>query len=297
MKNADLIARLQEKIAGGVSQAKVAADLGVSTAKLSQWLAGKYGGDNGKMGAAVAGYLVRQSEVEVQETLFYPKGIVETTMTALVRSTAIQAYREGEIAVIYGNAGSGKTSGIKAFSYQNQGTIVVTANVGYTAKVLFQEIADNLDLSAKGSVYDIFTRIKNKLNGVKKTIIIDEAEHLPYRALDLLRSLQDDVKFGLVLVGLPRLLHNLKGNKSEYAQLYSRISVAYKAPEMSKADAEKVLSLVGIDRANAIICALETSGNIRSAVKLAKNVKHIADKNSRAIDREVIAAAKSLLVA
>jgi len=297
MDNGNLSARLQERITGGVSQSKVAADLGISPALLSQWLKGKYAGDNDKMEKAVAGYLARQNEVEAQEILFYPKGIVETTMTALIRSTAIQAYREGEIAVVYGNAGSGKTSGIKAFAFQNQGTIVVTANVGYTAKVLFQEIADNLDLSAKGSVYDIFTRIKNKLNGVKKTIIIDEAEHLPYRALDLLRSLQDEAKFGLVLVGLPRLLYNLKGNKSEYAQLYSRISVAYKAPEMSKADAEKVLSLVGIDKANAVICALETSGNIRSAVKLAKNVKQLSEKNDRIIDKEVIAAAKSLLVA
>jgi DNA transposition AAA+ family ATPase len=292
-----LIGELKKVIADGVSQAKVAADLGVSSALLSQWIKGKYTGDNDKMNAGVSGFLARRRKVERQEILFYPKDVVETTMTNLVRSAAIGAYREGEIAVIYGNAGSGKTSGIKAFAYQNQGTIVVTANVGYTAKVLFQELAENLDLSTKGSVYDIFTRIKAKLKGVQKTVIIDEAEHLPYRALDLLRSLQDDAKFGLVLVGLPRLLYNLKGNKSEYAQLYSRISVAYKAPEMSKSDAERVLSLVGIDKANALICATETSGNIRSAVKLAKNAKNIAEKNDRAIDKELIAAAKSLLVA
>jgi len=208
MSDSSLVAELQEVIAGGVSQAKIAADLGISTAKLSQWLKGKYAGDNDKMEKDVAGYLARQSSVEVQEVLFYPKGIVETTMTALVRSTAIQAYRDGEISVIYGNAGSGKTSGIRAFAYQNQGTIVVTANVGYTAKVLFQEIADNLDLSAKGSVYDIFTRIKNKLKGVKKTIIIADTEQILRIVQSIPSPKVEPFKIWMAKLGAEKLAQN-----------------------------------------------------------------------------------------
>ena len=67
--------------------------------------------------------------------------------------------------------------------------------------------------------------IVNKLKNSGRLIIVDEAENLPYRALELLRRIYDKAKVGILLVGLPKLLTNLKGNKGQYKQLYSRVGV------------------------------------------------------------------------
>ncbi|CRL44634.1 hypothetical protein SGGMMB4_01839 [Sodalis glossinidius str. 'morsitans'] len=52
-------------------------------------------------------------------------------------------------------------------------------------------------------------------------VLVDEAELLPYRALEVLRRIHDSFGVAIVLAGMPRLLLNLKGSRGEYAQLYS----------------------------------------------------------------------------
>ena len=282
---------------GEFSQSKIAGEIGISSSALSQYLKGKYPGDSASIESALQAFIVRQNNNPKQETmLFYPDGIVETKTTKTVRDLAITAYQDGEICVLCGAAGSGKTSGIKAYAYQNGGTIVITANTAYTQRALFSEIAENIGESPNGTIISIYNRIKRKLNGIRKTIIIDEAEHLPYRALDLLRSLQDECKFGLVMVGTEKLYYNLKGNQNQYSQLYSRIAVYRKTEEMTQKDVENAAEIYGVSKSVFNHCAVETGRNFRSTVKLAKNAKRLSEIKGREIDGDCIAFAKSALV-
>ena len=59
-----------------------------------------------------------------------------------------------------------------------------------------------------------------------RLLMVDEAENLPYRALETLRRIHDKSGIGLVLAGMPRLIINLKGKRGEYQQLYSRVGFA-----------------------------------------------------------------------
>lgn len=52
-----------------------------------------------------------------------------------------------------------------------------------------------------------------------RLLMVDEAELLLYRALEVLRRLHDKAGIGIVLAGMPRLLINLKGRRGEFAQL------------------------------------------------------------------------------
>ena len=54
-------------------------------------------------------------------------------------------------------------------------------------------------------------------------MIIDEAENLPYRALEIARRIHDKTGVGVLLVGRSILLENLKGYNNQYDQLYSRV--------------------------------------------------------------------------
>uniref|UniRef100_UPI00129A9791 AAA family ATPase n=1 Tax=Eikenella corrodens TaxID=539 RepID=UPI00129A9791 len=64
-----------------------------------------------------------------------------------------------------------------------------------------------------------------KLQSSGRLLIVDEAENLSTRSLELLRRLHDLAGIGLVLVGTPRLLSNLKGRHGELEQLYSRVTL------------------------------------------------------------------------
>ena len=57
--------------------------------------------------------------------------------------------------------------------------------------------------------------IVKKLKGSGRMIIIDEAEHLPYKALELLRRVHDKAGMGVLLVGLPRLIHKIMEGRGE----------------------------------------------------------------------------------
>jgi hypothetical protein len=67
-------------------------------------------------------------------------------------------------------------------------------------------------------------------------IIIDEAEHLPYRALELIRRVHDKAGISLALCGMPRLEKNVQGDRSHYAQLNSRVSAPCRAPHLTDTD-------------------------------------------------------------
>ncbi|MEV9348723.1 ATPase, partial [Klebsiella pneumoniae] len=73
--------------------------------------------------------------------------------------------------------------------------------------------------------------------------LIDEAENLPYRALEVIRRIHDKAGVGVVLAGMPRLIINLKGKRGEYAQLYSRVGFALDLQEkLPQADLQQILT-------------------------------------------------------
>jgi DNA transposition AAA+ family ATPase len=282
---------------GEYSQNKIAAEIDFSGAALSQYLKGKYTGDNAGIESALTGFLRRQNQNPKQENiLFYPSGIVETQATKIVRSLANRAYQEGEICMICGEAGSGKTSAIEAYEFQNKGTIVITAEIAYTQRVLFTEIAEAIGEPANGTVYSICKRIKSRLKGIRRTIIIDEAQLLPYTALEQLRSVFDACKFGLLLVGTETLYGNIKGRQNQYSQLYSRVASYRTIPRMNESDAINALTNLGVNKEIALKCLKETDGKFRNAAKLVANIKHLVEANGREVDDACIQKAKSALV-
>lgn len=77
-----------------------------------------------------------------------------------------------------------------------------------------------------GSLNDLFESVSDRLRDSGRLIVVDEAENLPLRALEIVRRLHDETGCGLVLSGMPRLVANLRGKHGELVQLYSRVSVA-----------------------------------------------------------------------
>ncbi|SQC93451.1 Uncharacterised protein [Cedecea neteri] len=76
-----------------------------------------------------------------------------------------------------------------------------------------------------GNIHELSEECIQALTGTGWVILVDEAELLPYRALEVLRRIHDRSGVAIVLAGMPRLLINLRGSRGEFAQLYSRVGM------------------------------------------------------------------------
>lgn len=277
----------------GLSLSGLSRALGISTAALSQWFNDSYVGNIAKIDEAVKGFLERIKERK------QPKR-VEFTITSVVKKVfevARICHLDGEIGVLYGSAGIGKTEAVKEYAKRNTDVILIEADLGYTAKVLFLELHKKLGMDGRGSIHDLFDDVVMKLKDSGRLIIIDEAEHLPYRALELLRRVYDKAGVGILLVGMPRLIANLRGKKGEYAQLYSRVGVATKLEELKATDVEAIVGSV-IKGSNGLYKVYYecSKGNTRVLSKLILRSLRVAEINSMAISEEIVRETAKMLI-
>lgn len=214
---------MQEK---GLPQTAISRALNLSTTTLNLWLKGTYGADDKNIVEKVKAFIKREKE-KSSEPIF-KSDFVEISIAKTIFEIARKCHIKNKIGVIYGSAGLGKTTTVKEYAAQNPDAILVEADLGYTPKVLFQKLLRKLGMTPSGSIHEMHEAVIDKLRGSGRLIIIDEAEHLPYRALELMRRVYDKAGVGILLIGMPRLYYNLCGRKGEYEQLYTR--ALYKVP-------------------------------------------------------------------
>jgi DNA transposition AAA+ family ATPase len=278
-----------------LSQSAVSRALGISTAVLSQWLSGTYPGNVTKINKAVKGFLER-----LQERLRVPKKTIPfqmTTVATKVFEIARMVHLDSEIGVVYGDSGIGKTASITEYVARNSDVVFIEADLGYTAKVLFQELSKRLGIDPSGSIHDMFEGVVAKLKHSERLIIIDEAEHLPYRALELLRRLYDKAGVGVLLVGMEKLILNLRGKKGEYTQLYSRVGFSARLESLKAQDTEEIVSSV-VPSANGTWKAFhqESHGNTRILSKLIFRSMRMAQISNLPLTTEIVREAAKMLI-
>jgi DNA transposition AAA+ family ATPase len=96
---------------------------------------------------------------------------------------------------------------------------------------------------------------------------------------------------------MPKLLANLRGNKGEYAQLYSRVGIAVKLVALTGKDSSHLLDKLLPNCGEKIAKAFhrESAGNTRRLVKMVARSKHLAQLNSSEITEEIVQTAASFV--
>lgn len=280
----------------GISGNSIARSLGISSATLSQYLSGSYKGSVKKVDAAVEDFIQRESERSIINKGDLP--LAMTTVTKRVLDIAKMTHLWGEVGVAYGDAGLGKTRSVKHYSAEHPDVILIEADLGYNARVLFQELCRKIGIDPdKNSLHGMLEECVKKLNNSGRMIIIDEAEHLPFKALDMIRRVHDKAGVGILLVGMPRLLFNLRGKKGEFAQLYSRIGVSSKLEALRETDTEMIVKSVFPDSNGSWkTFHAESHGNTRRLAKLIARSAMVADLNSVPINHDLIKETATLLI-
>lgn len=282
----ELREQLQELMSRrNLSQVHVARAIGKSTAVINQYLQDKYTGDVESVNELISGFILREREKSQMKRLNFE--FVPTAKARRGLEVIGYAHLECDIGVLTGAAGVGKTMILREYADRHRDAILIEADPGYTARVLLEELCNRLGVSKRGNIHDLSDSCVQALRDSGRLLLIDEAELLPYRALEVLRRLHDKAGIGIVLAGMPRLLVNLRGKRGEFAQLYSRVGLALPlGDELTRDDFNQIAISMMPEAADVKISdALFTSsrGNARRLNKLLRGVNRTCEISNTSV--------------
>ena len=279
--------------AKGLSVNFVATAIGVAKSTVSMWINGTYKGDNSRITDRINNFIQREKERNNDEIPF-----VDISINRYISEIGRLCHTKGKIGVCAGRAGLGKTVAVKEYTKNFLDAILIESDSGYTAKSLLLEIHKRLGLSGKGCAYDLMNEVVNKLNNSGRLLIVDEAENLPYRALEITRRIHDKTGIGVLLVGRNVLFENLRGYNNQYDQLYSRVKYHKLLDRLLIQDVTKILNAAGLDPDLAETFLFYSDGNTRKLEHLIAHSISIAKFNGiEKVDSTVIKQTSKMLMA
>ena len=232
----------------GMTQERIARHAGVSGSTLSQWLNGKYTGDNTALERRIASW-VAEPQNKFDDHCGPIPTWVQTPTAQAIEGALNYARSRPSIAVVYGGAGVGKTTAIWRYARDSKDVWIFEASKSRASM-----------LEALRAVYELMTGYKceeKRSSTISRMIlerlqwwcrdrgllVVDEAQHLTIDAIEEFRALHDSAGIGLVLAGNESVYAQLTGRtrRAEFAQLFSRVG---KRLRLDKPTAEDVLAIL-----------------------------------------------------
>lgn len=178
----------------------------------------------------------------------------------------------GDISLIYGDAGLGKTVSLKEYVSTHPDVIYIELkDCDKSTKGVCEKILACIGKEQRGVDRLLVDTITDYLSCSPKLIIIDEAQHLSVRALENLRAINDSTETGIVLCGNPTVYDRMHGRgQAHFAQLYSRIGIRRHITEPSLEDITAIFNPYALDKESLLYLhelALQRGG-IRNCVKV-----------------------------
>lgn len=235
--NPALIQRTQRYMeTHSISQNQFAAKVNLSSAALSSYLNQKYKGSVEAVERQLSEFfkLDEEAEAAAEKTasLLPRAAYVPTSISEDVCQSIRFAQLEHCMVVLHGDAGVGKSKGAQKFLRDhptNAVGISITPSTG-TLNGSIKLLARALRVPECRNKMDQMMALRSRLDGTNWVIVIDEAQHLKYAALEEIRSLTDDNPMtgehgvGVVLIGNSEVYSRLQGRQqAQFAQLFSRI--------------------------------------------------------------------------
>jgi len=197
-----------------LSQEQVARGLGLSSSVVSQFLAGKYLGDNKQVAIRIRAWLDQELKADAapKRSLYVQTAVAKQIQVAL--TAAMQSPMEpgaARIALIYGPAGIGKTYVLQAFQRMNPASIYMRVNIGATnAGGFLRLFCVGVGLGTTPLKTAMFQAIVAKLHASNRLIMIDEAHKLDDEGLETVRDLHDQTLCPFALAGTDEIRRRLQ---------------------------------------------------------------------------------------
>lgn len=220
MENASNIDRVKKLLdAQVISLRNLEQSTGYSRTAISQFFSGSYKGDRDRVQQAIERWYM---EYERRHSL------AETSIFKNIQLVLELTWQNMELAVVYGNAGIGKTVSCEYYADEHPDDVVyVKMDRTLTAIDLLNVIMEGLGESTQmGSLFEKKRQILKSLRMRNKMLLIDEADLLNVKQLEILRAIYDDGNCAMVLIGLERIIVLMTRGETlreNLAQLYSRV--------------------------------------------------------------------------
>lgn len=238
--NEDLQKKVEDHIKEiGLSQAKIAPMMGISQTALSQWRNSKYDkGNIEEVENKITEFfkLADEHKVVITKALqFSPtQGYLPTSISEDIYKLIRYCQLEKGIVIAHGDAGIGKTAAAGKFKRDNpSATIYIKATPATSSlREVLRTIARELKIADTLRTGDLSRMIELKLAETNKIIIIDEAQHLAYKALEqITRWADQDIDtmqsaISIVLMGNTEIYNKMVGKQeAQFAQQFSRVKL------------------------------------------------------------------------
>ncbi len=141
-------------------------------------------------------------------------GFVSTPTAQRVLGALAYAQMAGDMAVIYGGAGLGKSITCEYYRDSSPNVWIATMSPSTAGVVTaLQEICDALSLDSSGGARAMAKRICRRVKDTRGLLIVDEVQHLSVGALDEIRSIHDATTLGIALVGNDGVFARMAGGR------------------------------------------------------------------------------------
>lgn len=221
--NPELQQKLDEYIQQVGSQKKAATQIGYSDGLLSSYRKGSYTGDVEKIEARLQELFAVQEQAESYQST--SPDYVPTSISQQVYDTIRICHLKGGLAIECGDAGIGKTkAALKYMRDYPTSAIYVSVNPCLVSTTAFLKLLCKHFRLPIGRKDDMWLEIDEHLQGGKKVLIIDEAQHLPIKTIESIRALFDsNSQLGIIFIGNVETVTNRNSRgKASFAQINNR---------------------------------------------------------------------------
>lgn len=226
-----------------MSDASIARDIGVSPASLSNFFQRKEVGDPEKMAKRLKEFIDNERARDEASLLTVP--YTETRQAKKMMQGIKFAHQNNRLVAIVSPAGTGKSSTVQEAQRRDPSILCIRAATFYGPHAILQELCEVLRMPQTGTCRALMKRIKAKLAGTNRCLIIDDAHDLRAGGINAVRTVYDETKVGIVLFGIQKLKRILTGVDDESEQIASRVAGRiFEVPEVNEQDLALILAAV-----------------------------------------------------
>ncbi len=226
--NGDQVREVAERLDAYLSAKRltpfvVGRQTGRAVSSIESFLKGAYGGNVSKLARLINRWLDQHQGGEEKFSHTYTSTKVTDRMLTLMKL----AQRERQIGVITGPSGIGKSMVCQAAaSGEIPGATHVHCLQGSSTAFQFAQLwAAELQLKARGGLFQVQRAIIEQLRGSDRLQIIDEAQYLHTKAANVIRDVCKVAGVGVALVGTVDIERNINDRTQFYGQ-FERLIVA-----------------------------------------------------------------------
>jgi DNA transposition AAA+ family ATPase len=273
--NEDLLReRIRELLhSSELSQAQIARQAGVGHAAFNQWLQGRYVGDNAAIAGKLEQWLAARARAAAMTQLPAGAAFVETPTARRILAALSHAQWMADLVEISGPPGIGKTRTATHYRDSSPSVFYAMMSPGCASGVAaFEQICEDIGIAnPPQGVRRMARAIRERIEGTRGVLIIDECQHLAIPAIDELRAgIYDRAGVGMVLMGSETLPVRMLGRGGNTAQIVSRMGRRLLLRRPAAGDGAELVKSWGIKDADArkfLASIAGARGGLRAIVK------------------------------